>query len=97
MTSRERVLTAPNHDEPDRVPIILGTSNATGIQMTTYRRLKNVLGIQAEDRYLYDWPELGVAALDEEMLLRLRSDVRGVRFRFWSLEVDSSPPLCIPS
>lgn len=91
------MLTALNHDEPDRVPIILGTSNATGIQMTTYRRLKNVLGIQAEDRYLYDWPELGVAALDEEMLLRLRSDVRGVRFRFWHLEVDSSPPLCIPS
>ncbi len=78
MTSRERVLTAINHEEPDRVPIILGVSNATGIQMATYRRLKKMLGIQAEDRYLYDWSELGAAALDEETLLRLRSDVRGV-------------------
>ncbi len=46
--------------------------------MATYRRLKRLLGIQVEDRYLYDWPELGAAALDEETLLRLRSDVRGV-------------------
>ena len=52
MTSRERVLAAINHEEPDRVPIILGVSNATGIQMATYRRLKKLLGIQAEDRYL---------------------------------------------
>ena len=78
MTSRERVLTAINHEEPDRVPIILGVSNATGIQMAAYRRLKKRLGIQAEDRYLYDWSELGTAALEEETLLRLRSDVRGV-------------------
>lgn len=78
MTSRERVLAAINHEEPDRVPILLGVSNATGVQMAAYRRLKKIQGFQAEDRYLYDWPELGAAALDEEMLLRLRSDVRGV-------------------
>jgi len=78
MTSRERVLATVNHEEPDRVPIVLGVSNATGIKMKPYRELKEMVGIAAEDRYLYDWPELGTAAPDEETLVRLRTDVRGV-------------------
>ena len=59
MNSRERVLTTMNHEEPDRVPIIMGVSNATSIKMETYRKLKQLLGIEAEDHYLYDWVELG--------------------------------------
>jgi len=78
MTSRERVLTALSHEEPDRVPIVIGASNATGIKMGTYRALKATLGIEAPDAYLYDWPELGTAALDEATLRRLHADVRGV-------------------
>lgn len=78
VTPRERVLAAINHEEPDRVPIVLGVSNATGIKMKPYRGLKQILGITAEDRYLYDWPELGSAAVDEQTLLRLGTDVRGV-------------------
>lgn len=78
MTSRERVLTTLDHEEPDRVPIIIGVSNATGIKMDVFRKYKALLGIQAEDNYLYDWPELGTAAPDEESMLRLRCDVRGV-------------------
>lgn len=78
MTSRERVLTAINHEEPDRVPIVIGVSNATSMKMKPYRELKRLLGIEAPDRYLYDWPELGTAAPDEETLRRLHSDVRGV-------------------
>ncbi len=45
MTSRERVLAALVHEEPDRVPI--------------------VIGVDAPDAYLYDWPELGTTAIDE--------------------------------
>ena len=78
MTSRERVLTAINHEEPDRVPIVIGASNATSLKAKPYRRLKSLSGIEAEERYLYDWPELGTIAPDETTLLRLRSDVRGV-------------------
>ncbi|MFQ5556118.1 MAG: uroporphyrinogen decarboxylase family protein [Acidimicrobiales bacterium] len=69
---------AISHEEPDRVPIVLGVSNATGIKMSTYRALKELLGTTAPDRYLYDWPELGTAAIDEATLRRLHSDVRGV-------------------
>ena len=78
MTPRERVLAAISHEEPDRVPIVLGVSNATGIKMKPYRELKELLGIDADDQYLYRWPELGTAAVDEETLVRLGSDVRGV-------------------
>ena len=65
MTSRERVLAVLNHETPDRVPIVLGPSNATGVKMGTYRRIKELIGVQAEDRYIYDWPELGTAEMDE--------------------------------
>ncbi|MBI5294297.1 MAG: hypothetical protein HY869_02395 [Chloroflexi bacterium] len=78
MTSRERVLAVLNHEVPDRVPIVLGPSNATGVKMGTYRRIKELIGVQAEDRYIYDWPELGTADMDEATLDRLHSDVRGV-------------------
>ena len=78
MTSRERVLTAINHEEPDRVPLVIGVSNATGIKMRTYQGIKKIIGVQAPDNYIYDWPELGTAEIDEETMRRLHSDVRGV-------------------
>jgi len=81
LTSRERVQAVLNHETPDRVPIVLGASNATGISTPAYRKLKAYLGVEAEDRYLYDWPELGTSALDEAVLERLQSDVRGVHDR----------------
>lgn len=95
LTPRERVLAAINHEEPDRVPIVIGPSNATGMKMPPYRRLKALLGIEAPDRYLYDWPELGTALLDEATLERLHSDVRGVVDRFpeaVKARMDARPP-----
>jgi uroporphyrinogen decarboxylase len=79
MTPRERVLAAINHEEPDRVPIVIGVSNATGIKMKPYRGIKKLAGIEAPDNYIYQWPELGSAEIDEHTMRRLRSDVRGVR------------------
>ena len=78
MTSRERVLTTIRHEEPDRVPLVIGVSNATGIKMKPYRGIKEIAGISAPDEYLYDWPELGSALVDEDTMRRLHSDVRGV-------------------
>ena len=77
-TPRERVLAAIHHEEPDRVPIILGISNATGIKMKPYQDLKKLLAIDAPDEYIYDWPELGTARLDEATMQRLHADARGV-------------------
>ena len=82
MTSRERVLAVLNHEIPDRVPIILGVSNTTGVKMAPYKGIKELLGISAPDAYLYDWPELGSAKIDGDTMRRLHSDVRGVLDRF---------------
>ena len=79
MTSRERVLTTIHHEQADRIPLVIGVSNATGIKMKPYQRIKDLAGIRAPDNYLYDWPELGTAEIDEETMRRLHSDVRGVQ------------------
>ena len=95
MTPRERVLATIRHEEPDRVPIVLGVSNATGIKMKPYRELKRALGIDAPDRYLYRWPELGTAEIDEDTAVRLGSDVRGVLDvePAWVLERNAGRPV----
>jgi len=82
MTSRERVSAVLQGEIPDRVPVIIGVSNATGIKIKPYRSLKKLLSIEKPDRYLYGWPELGTALPDETILQRLHSDVRGVWDRF---------------
>jgi uroporphyrinogen decarboxylase len=88
MTGRERVLAALDHEEPDRVPLIIGQTNATGIKMKPYRSLKRILGIESAERYIYDWPELGTALPDEAVLERLGSDARAVldRYPSWVYE-----------
>lgn len=78
MTSRERVLATLQHEQPDRIPLVIGVSNATGIKMQPYKGIKDIIGVQAPDNYIYDWPELGTAEIDEATMRRLHSDVRGV-------------------
>ena len=48
MNSRERVLKALAHREPDRVPIDLGGSLVTGINAAAYGRLKRTLGVEGD-------------------------------------------------
>src|SRR5512146_2121540 len=88
MTPRERVLAALAHEEPDRVPIVIGTSNTTGIKMPACSRLAAHLRLAPPDRYIYDWPELGTALIGEPLLERLGSDARGVLDRVPSAVYD---------
>jgi uroporphyrinogen decarboxylase len=74
MTSRERVLCALNHEEPDRVPIFFGTSGVTTMNTAAYDRLKAHLGLQTETRSF--WRALQCATLDEEVMTRFHSDGR---------------------
>ncbi len=79
LTSRERVLTALSHQQPDRVPFIFGVDLTTGIMRRAYQRLAAHLGIQAQDKVMYgSWRELGDACVDEAILIELGSDGRGV-------------------
>ncbi|NEW85600.1 MAG: methyltransferase, partial [Mariniphaga sp.] len=44
MTSRERLLAAINHREPDRVPIDLGATPSSGLSVVAYQNLIKYLG-----------------------------------------------------
>lgn len=74
MTSRERVLCALNHQEPDRVPIFFGTSGVTTMNTVAYDRMKAYLGIKSETRSF--WRALQYAILDEEVMELCHSDAR---------------------
>jgi uroporphyrinogen decarboxylase len=54
MTRRERVLTALDHREPDRVPVDLGAMRSTGISAVAYGRLKEHLGLSSGSIDVYD-------------------------------------------
>jgi uroporphyrinogen decarboxylase len=52
MNHRERVLAALNHEEPDRVPVDLGGSLATSINIGAYRNLKSFLQLDSPSQIL---------------------------------------------
>ena len=76
MNSRERVLCALNHEEPDRVPIFFGTSGATTMLVPAYERLKEYLGVRGETQALSK--ALQYARINEEVLVRFGSDGRAL-------------------
>jgi len=78
MTSRERLLLALNHREPDRVPIDLG-GNQSGIHRFAYQRLVDLLGLK-EEIVIMDLVQQ-LALPSEAVLERLHVDTRYVRAR----------------
>jgi len=53
MNSRERILAAINHRQPDRIPVDLGSSTVTGISGIAYNKLLKYLKIEKPVR-IYD-------------------------------------------
>ena len=54
MTRRERVISALNHKEPDKVPVDCGAMRSTGIMGVAYNRLKKHLGIEGGGTKIHD-------------------------------------------
>jgi uroporphyrinogen decarboxylase len=79
MSHRERVLTALNHREPDRVPVDLGGTFATTLTIPSYERLKAHLGISSPTRAMSSRGR--TAVLDEELLRSYEVDTRGLMLR----------------
>jgi uroporphyrinogen decarboxylase len=77
MTPRERLLTALDHHEPDRIPFDLGSTQVTGIHVVAYRRLREHLGLPAVEPRICDMVQ-GLALPDEDVVERLGVDVRGL-------------------
>jgi len=77
LNARERVLTALNHKEPDRVPFDLGGTNVTGIQAKAYRRLRQYLGLPEMELVMIDMDQQ-LARVDDDVMQLLGCDARGV-------------------
>lgn len=74
LTSRERLLTALSHEEPDRVPIFFGANGATSMLSPAYEQFKRHLGIDRPARLMSR--SFQYARIDEEVMERLGSDGR---------------------
>lgn len=76
LTSRERVIMALNHQEPDRVPIDFGGTDATNIQLGPYKKLAALLGCPIEKPiFLHDLMQQQTE-VSMELADRLYSDAR---------------------
>lgn len=74
MTSRERILTAISHKEPDRVPLDLGSTPSSGISAIAYNNLKKHLGIHTGHTRIFDVVQQ-VVQPETEILDRFGVDV----------------------
>ncbi len=87
MTSRERVLSAMNHVQPDRVPVDFGAHRSSGIMALAYKKLRHYLGLPAKPIRVYDMVQQ-LAVIDEDVLERFGIDTLEMGRGFAEGEVD---------
>lgn len=73
MNSRDRVITALSHKEPDKIPIDLGGMLSTGIMAIAYNRLKKELGYDSVTKMIDVHQQLAV--IEREILDHFEVDV----------------------
>jgi uroporphyrinogen decarboxylase len=77
VTSRDRLLTAVDHREPDRVPLDMGSTHVTGIAVRAYERLREHLGLAPVEPTVVDHVQQ-IASPDEDLVQWFEIDVRGL-------------------
>ncbi len=85
MNSRERILAAIDHKEPDKIPVDLGATPSSGISAIAYSNLKKHLGIKDGHTRIYDVVQQ-LALPEENILDRFSIDVLDVGRMFNSEE-----------
>ncbi|MHC4743174.1 MAG: uroporphyrinogen decarboxylase family protein [Planctomycetota bacterium] len=94
MTSRERVLAALEHREPDRVPIDLSGHRSSGIAAIAYAKLRDYLGLPSRAIRVYDVIQQ-LAIVDEDVLERFNVDTIELG-RGFAQDDDSWTPWTLP-
>ncbi|HBY56986.1 MAG TPA: methyltransferase [Candidatus Atribacteria bacterium] len=77
MKSRERLRKAINHQKTDRIPLDLGSTLVTGIQASTYAKLRRVLGLKDQPVKIID-PFQMLAEVEMEVIEKLGVDTVGL-------------------
>jgi len=77
MNSRERILAAINHQEPDKVPFDLAGTTWTGIANGAYQNLLAYKGLESQDP---DWSDViqQIVVPSDDILTTLEVDTRGL-------------------
>jgi uroporphyrinogen decarboxylase len=103
MNSRERILAALNHREPDRVPIDFSGHRSSGIAAMAYPGLRRFLGLPPGPLRVYDVIQQ-LAVVDEDVLDRFNVDTielgRGFALdeKFWKpWTLPDGTPCLVPS
>ncbi len=73
MTSRQRVLAALDHRQPDRVPVDFSGHRSSGISAVLYPKLRSLLGMPERPVRVYD-PVQQLAIVDQDVLDRFGVD-----------------------
>ena len=94
MTSRERILAALNHREPDRVPVDFSGHRSSGIAAMAYPKLREFLGLPPKPVRVYDIVQQ-LAVVDEDVLDRFGVDTIELG-RGFALDNDSWSPWTLP-
>lgn len=77
MNSRERLQTALNHEEPDRVPFDLGGTPMSGMHWLAYKNLRAYLGLPEVEIEIVDTIQQ-LAAIDEDVADILNIDIHNI-------------------
>jgi uroporphyrinogen decarboxylase len=87
MTSRQRLLAAIEHRQPDRVPVDLGATASSGVSAIAYGNLKRHLGINTGHTRIYDVVQQ-LAQPEDFILDRFHVDVVDVGRTFNTRDAD---------
>lgn len=91
MTSRERILAAINHRQPDRVPIDLGATGQTGISASTLYRLREALGLSRHPIEVAEIFQL-LGRVEQDVMDYVGADVIGLNTPFNMFGVPDGNP-----
>jgi uroporphyrinogen decarboxylase len=87
MNSRERILAAIRHQEPDGVPVDLGATPSSGISAITYVNVKQHLAVQTGPTRVYDVIQQ-LAQPEDELLDRYHIDALDIGRAFNTRDED---------
>jgi hypothetical protein len=76
-TSRERVIRSLNHQQPDRIPLDIGSTAVSGIAASSLHRLRAALGLKARTVRVHE-PFQMLGKVEEDVLDALGIDVVGL-------------------
>jgi uroporphyrinogen decarboxylase len=91
MNSRDRLVTALNHKEPDRIPVDLGATFTSGIHVSTYNRLRDYLGLPPRQKDQFLCLDEQIVFVDEDIKEKLTIDTEPVlpgNASNWSLSIE---------